>query len=433
MSSKSITPPGIIETVLGRTRDDCIKKIFDKYGKNYTIDGMRTVLRRGFLGIQKEYIEIKYHAENLPELRASPYGMSLSGQYANAYSAPQRSGSPSSADFMRSRAEILNNAPDTSNIQFKKLFNQIENMSKNLDSIKQATMSGEEHKNIKKIQDLLDDNGFTRTYIEKMCARLKNELSLDELDDFERVQSLVVDWIGEGILIDRDNSRKTPKVIVIVGPTGVGKTTTVAKMAARIAVSSKNNSPDAVPPKIRMITIDTMRVAAVEQLSHWAEIIGVNVDQAESSSDLQTLYRNYSGNADYIFIDTSGYSPNDFENIARMRKILNVENMQETVYLAIVAGINARDLENIIRNYEGFNFKSVIITKCDETSTYGNVLSVLSEKNKSIAWITSGQEVLHTIERGNRIRFLRGLRGFNVDMNHLREKFGETTDDIENR
>ena len=156
MSSKSITPPGIIETVLGRTRDECIKKIFDKYGKNYTIDGMRTVLRKGFLGIQKDYVEIKYHAENLPELRSSPYGMSLSGQYANAYSAPQRSGSPSSADFMRSRAEILNNAPDTSNIQFKKLFNQIENMSKNLDSIKQATMSGEEHKNIKKIQDLLD-------------------------------------------------------------------------------------------------------------------------------------------------------------------------------------------------------------------------------------------------------------------------------------
>ena len=128
-------------------------------------------------------------------------------------------------------------------------------------------------------------------------------------------------------------------------------------------------------------------------------------------------------------IDTSGYSPNDYENIGKMRTVLDVPGLQAEVYLAITASTKAKDLETILRNYEPFNFKSVIITKLDETSTYGNVLSVLSEKNKAISWVTDGQYVLHYIKRAHPIRFLRYLEGFHSDMAHLESKFGPLEDE----
>lgn len=174
-----------------------------------------------------------------------------------------------------------------------------------------------------------------------------------------------------------------------------------------------------------------MRVAAIEQLKRWAEIINVNVDKAESSEDLKILCDSYVSNSDYIFIDTSGYSPNDYENIAKMRTTLNVKNLNENVYLAITAGVSAKDLENIIRNYEGFDFKSIIVTKCDETTSFGRVISVLSEKNKPVSWITTGQDVLNTIQRADPKWFLKNLSGFKINAEHIEKKFGTADKETE--
>ena len=215
-------------------------------------------------------------------------------------------------------------------------------------------------------------------------------------------------------------------VVIVVGPTGVGKTTTIAKMAALIAIKGKDNLKMGLPaPKERMITTDIMRVGASEQIMNWGEAMGVDVDKAETAKDLLSLYESYRETFDYIFIDTAGYSPNDLENIARMHQMLNQRGLKATVYLAISASTKARDLENIIRNFEPFNFKSVIVTKFDESSGYGNVLSVLAEKNKEISWVTTGQPVMNTIEVATPQRFLLGLDGFKIDRKHLDEVFSK--------
>lgn len=438
-----------VQSITGRSRDECMDKLYDKYGTNFQVLGCKTRLSAGFLGFfQREQIVLRYQVTN-SSLEQSAFTRKVNYHASSGHTRvsstgglPLQNSSPiihSHQDsFLQKRDEFLTkvNPTVTNNLQIGQLtkqFDQFKNeMQEQMKTIVQATSAEKEHSSILKIQELLEENEFTKSYIKKMCSRMKNEFSLEELDDFDYVQTCVADWIGENIPIAFEEKKSAPKVIIIVGPTGVGKTTTVAKMSSRISIDyKKNREKYKYPPRIRMITTDTMRVAAIEQLKRWAEIINVNVDKAESSEDLKILCDSYVSNSDYIFIDTSGYSPNDYENIAKMRTILNVKNLNENVYLAITAGVSAKDLENIIRNYEGFDFKSIIVTKCDETTSFGRVISVLSEKNKPVSWITTGQDVLNTIQRADPKWFLKNLSGFKINAEHIEKKFGTADKETE--
>ena len=146
--------------------------------------------------------------------------------------------------------------------------------------------------------------------------------------------------------------------------------------------------------------------------------------KAENSEEIKTLYESYASNSDYIFVDTSGYSPNDYENIAKMHTLLDVKNIHESVYLTVSAGVSVEDFENMIRNFEAFNFKSVIITKCDETKSFGRVISVLSERKKNVSWITTGQEVMNTIQRADPMWFVNRLVGLKFDQKDVEKRLG---------
>ena len=155
--------------------------------------------------------------------------------------------------------------------------------------------------------------------------------------------------------------------------------------------------------------------------------MNVDVDKAETPDALQKQFEEYKDTLDTLLVDTSGYSPNDYNSIANLRTILNVQGMKPDVYLAVSASTKARDLENIIQSYEVFNFRSVIITKCDETAHLGNVLSVLAEKNKAISYITDGQQVVvdkkAAIRKATVVDFLKNLADFNIDRAHIDDLF----------
>ena len=194
-------------------------------------------------------------------------------------------------------------------------------------------------------------------------------------------------------------------------------------MAANFILEARNKG---VPtPVIRLITIDKTRVGAEVQLRKFGGIMNIQVDKAENAEDLNTLYQECKNSVDYILIDSSGYSPNDFENIGKMRAILNVPGINFETYLTVTASTKASDLLRIIQNYEVFNFSSVIITKCDETSTFGNVLSILAEKGKSISYITDGQKVPRNIRKASVIEFLKNLVDFKIDRTHIEDLFPE--------
>lgn len=394
--------------------DECKQKLYEQFGEDYTIVNRHPILKAGFLGLfQKEAMEVSYivrQRSTAVPLRSIPAGTA----------------DHSSDSWKKNRDEILKTAglTVTSTMQMASIDRKIDelkaNIAEKLDAI--TSVGHEKHPTIQKIEDLLERNEFTFKYISEISEHIRSEFSLDQLEAFDLVEQSVVDWIGTSITIAPVRAFRPPHVIVIVGPTGVGKTTTIAKMAANIILDAKKKNQ--TKPELRIITIDRTRVGAMEQLERYGELMGIQVDKAETADDVKTVYNDCRENVDAILIDTSGYSPNDSAHIGQMKAILDVDGLHPDIYLAISASTKARDLELIIQNYEPFAFQSVIVTKCDETRQYGNVISVLNAKHKSVSYITDGQRVPHNIRRADIIDFLTRLNDFKIDRVHIDDKFG---------
>lgn len=403
----------------GRTLDECREKLFEKFNNEYTICGKRTMLKGGFFGIgQKEVVEVSYTVD-----REDDVSKSAAAHTTRLSSRDGTDALDAAAAFNKTKDELLRAAQMTAfNTALNARMTQMEeNFSKQLKSISFA--ASEKHPSIKKIESLLEENEFTFSYINEITEKLQSNFTLDALDDFKAVERKVVDWIGKTISIAPEKIQRPPHVVVIVGPTGVGKTTTLVKLATRMVSEAKREERRI--PSFAFITTDTMRVGAYEQLASYSNIFETELEKAETVEDLKKLYDEKRENLDAIFIDTSGYSPNDTENIGKMKAVLDVRGMKPDIHLAVAASTKAKDLANIMQNYEQFGYNSVIVTKCDESKQYGNIISVLHEKNKKISYIADGQKVVRDIHRADVVEFLIRLSGFDVDRVHIEDEFGE--------
>ena len=389
-------------TITGKSRTDVREKLFEMYGKNFSITDCKTVMRGGIMGLfQHSECVAKYIVRNV-----------LSEQEET---------------FQQAQTKILEKA-NIDSARFVKQLNkniesQFEILNKKIASLAQASETAKKHPSIAKIEDVLRDNEFTYSYINNITTRLQ-DLSIAELDDYDNVRKTVIRWIGESIQIFPHEPRRFPHVIVLVGPTGVGKTTTIAKLAGSMIKEAQGKN--IADPRIRMVTIDISRIGAVEQLKRFGDIMHIPVDYGNQPGDIRKIYEMYKDSLDALFIDTPGYSPNDYESIGMLRGLLKDDfGMNADVYLTVPASVKAKDLVSIISHYETFEFGSVIITKWDETLTVGNVLSVLSEKRKDVSYIAFGQKVPTMIGKATVGRFLKNLSDFNIEHRDIDELFPE--------
>lgn len=400
--------------VIGKSVEDCKAQLFTKYGNNYQPVNIGTYIKEGFLGFgRKEYVEMKYiirtPGANIPKSHPEEFEKNKS-EILNKLGV--------SVDSSKQLASLDKKIDQKLDEKFDELSNLISTGLSNI-----SVSSDTKHANVLRIEEMLEENEFSKEYIRNISEKIRAEFSLEEIEDFDKVEKQVVDWIGESIDIAQKKAHRPPHVIVLVGPTGVGKTTTIAKLAAQQVIGARKEGIE--DPVIRLISADVTRVAAEEQLRRYGEALKIQVDKAENADDIKTIFRQCKDSTDVILIDTSGYSPNDLEHIGRLKKNLSVDGLRPDVYLAFSASTKSRDLRNIIQNYEPFAFSSVIITKCDETQQYGNIISVLAEKHKSISFVTYGQSPAKDISRPKVVDFLIRLNGFKIDRVHIEDKFGE--------
>lgn len=410
----------IEQKITGNTYEECKEKLFNMYGKDFRIINKVIDFRPGgFLYLKKKAVTVVTYVVN-HQKSYSEDNAKIS--YINQSSEEEQ--------LARNREAILQ-MQGANNVMVSK---QISDMTSSIEALKKemnqqmqqlAASTQEKHESIQKIEEMLADNDFSFNYINMIEEKIRNDFSLEQLDNFDLVERRVVDWIGESISIAKEPVFRPPHVFIIVGPTGVGKTTTLVKLAAQF-VKNYATSHEGKRPEICFITTDTMRVGAMEQLERWGKHMGSNVYKAERAEDLKSLYDDYRANMDAIFIDTSGFSPNDATHIAQMKLLLEVPGMNPDIYLAFMAGTKARDLQNIMQNYEPFGYKSVIVTKCDESEQFGNVISILAEKHKSISYITHGQVASRDISKASVVDFLIRLDNFKVDRIHVEDKFGHS-------
>lgn len=398
---------GTVQKIEGKDLAECRDKLNKMYGINYEIVNTGNDFKRSLFGFRERAVVVVYYI--------------VRNQFTMEEQAKKRE--DENAQFERNRQELLlKNQNIMMKSELEKLSEKIDSMTDIISSVN-VHGSSENHPTIERIEELLAQNEFTHSYIKMICEKVRSTFSLEQLEDFNLVERYVVDWIGETIQIAKEPIRRPPHVFIIVGPTGVGKTTTIAKISANKILDAKKNK-NANNPEFCIITTDTMRVGAEEQLNKFAQVLGKNVLKAETAEHIKTIYEEYKNHVDYMFIDTSGYSPNDSTHISEMKNVLSVD-MNSDVYLAVCASTKVSDLQNIFRNYEPFAYESVIVTKFDETTQIGNIISVLWEKHKAISFITDGQHVPRNIKKANKVDILKNLSGFNIDRIHIEDKFGE--------
>ncbi len=404
---------GTLLTIEGATLAECKRKLQDKYGDDYEIKNRESVFKScGIFGLKQKEVQVVTYVIN--HKRA----------YEN-YSPSVRDRESEEEQLEKNRQAILQAQNATLiNGAITTLANKMEEMNKQINSINSniTSATSEVHETIRRIEELLEQNEFTMSYTRMIEEKIRSQFSLDELDDFNLVERYVVDWIGESIQISQEKPFRPPHVVIIIGPTGVGKTTTLAKLAANTILDAKNKN---IPrPKLCIFTIDSMRVGALEQLERYGEAMDQKVLKAETAEDVKEIYEEYKDHTDYIFVDTGGYSPNDATHIGMMKNVLDV-NMNPDVYLSVSASTKASDLQTIFRNYEPLGYESVIVTKCDESKQIGNIISVLWDRRKTISYITDGQRVPRNIRKASIVDILLNLTGFNIDRVHIENKFGE--------
>lgn len=410
-----------VHTLRVKNYDEARQKLFERYKTDYTIVDQRRIPKPGFLGIfQREELEVLYKIKT----RTNP--QDFQNPYVNSVDALHSLGEKP-LDFEKNKSEILKKASKVvpNIVSSAKVESQVLDMGKKIDEVlsmvkELPSHSSALHPTITQIQSLLSQNEFSFSFVQSITERIKKTFPLEQLDDFDMVQRAVVDWIGESIDVSVPVNYKHPRVVIIVGPTGTGKTTTLVKLAAQFIKTSKAKGRSC---EFCFITTDTMRVGALEQLTKFGDIVGKTVIKAHTKEDVTALYEQYKDNVDAIFIDTGGYGPNDAKHIAAMKETLSIQGLNPEVYLAFSASTKARDLHNIMQNYEPLGYHGIIVTKCDESDQYGNVISALSERHKAVSYVTTGQKITETLLKGDLIWFLTRLEGFKIDRIHIEDKF----------
>ncbi len=194
----------------------------------------------------------------------------------------------------------------------------------------------------------------------------------------------------------------TPKVVAFVGPTGVGKTTTLAKLA----VSGKYH----YHKKIALISADTYRMAALEHLNTFAGIAQLPMSAVYTPEEVRAAIEAHR-DCDLILIDTAGRGQKDEEHIAELKQILAAAERVE-VHLVLPANMKGADLLAMARRFDVLPVHNLIVSKVDETKTLGSLLNVLDKIGKPISYLTTGQSIPEDIELANPHRLARMMVGY---------------------
>lgn len=398
-------------TEQAHTHREAIQKIRSKYGERAKVLTHRTIRLGGVFGLfTKEGVELSGY------LSPEEYGKQKSKPPEKVQDRPQERSQDDK--LQEEKKKILESVKGDSTLQ--QVLEEVQALKKHMETQQEAVPPREEHPAFESIENLLSENDFSYAFISMITKRMRSELSMDVLENEEYVQEKVLEWISENIPLYENFNNRKKKILILVGPTGVGKTTTIAKLAAIHSIGSKGEQAK----DVRIITIDNYRIGAKQQMKTYADILEVPFAGVETSEDLKNKIALYK-DADLILVDTIGKSPKDYMNLAKMREVLEACGGKAEIHLALSSTTKASDIKEVLQQFEPFGYSSVVLTKLDETMRVGNVISVLWERGKSVSYITNGQGVPDDIERAGVVRFLKTLEGFSLSPETLRNKFAD--------
>ncbi|MDD3469600.1 MAG: flagellar biosynthesis protein FlhF [Thermoguttaceae bacterium] len=255
--------------------------------------------------------------------------------------------------------------------------------------------------------DLLDaeiPESFARTLIDRVRGEQKPDQPIDMMLLRARILRQIESEIRcSGPIQVRPGAHR---VVALIGPTGVGKTTTIAKLAANYRLREQCS--------VGLITVDTYRIAAVEQIRTYAEIIDLPMQVVSSPYEIDGAIQRMQ-NLDLILIDTAGRSPRDTERLQELQEYLARANADE-VHLVLSTTASARSLTETAKQFAIANPTHLILTKLDEATGLGGVCSLLREGKMPLSYLTNGQNVPDDIDVANASQVARAILGIGESM-----------------
>ncbi|PID16514.1 flagellar biosynthesis protein FlhF [Sporosarcina sp. P34] len=231
----------------------------------------------------------------------------------------------------------------------------------------------------------LQKQGVDSKYITEIGNLVFNRMKQDKIDFTEGQQmELIRTWFSDQLHdIPFGGITYQKQFINVLGPTGVGKTTTIAKIAARALLEEKK--------KVGFITTDTYRIAAIEQLRTYANLLQAPVEIAYSEEDFRTAIEKLK-DLDLIFIDTAGRNYKEAKFVDDLSKLIDFSLDMET-FLVLSTTSKEQDMDTIIRQFTNFPIEKFIFTKTDETDSVGSIINLILKYGIGVSYYTDGQEV----------------------------------------
>ena len=390
------------------TLEEAQAALYRKYGDRARILGRKTYTYGGVFGLfQKQGVELTGYYSHAPAYQPRHYGANdehtrlvRQAVAATAAKSQRASQPPESGASAADRSGSHTTPGAVSDQSLQQVLDELRHLRRSVGGAGVARPPA----GIVELRELLEANECGGAFGKRLEETLTNTMSLATLEDPDQVRVAALAQIVAAIDVhDWERAVAKPRVVSLVGPTGVGKTTTIAKLAAMYgAVAAERQD-------VRVLTIDSYRIGAFYQLQKYGEIMRIPVSCVDGADQMRTQL-SLATDADWVFIDTVGKSPHDLATLAEVNELVRTANGE--VHLVVSATTKSKDLLEIFRQFEPFNCNSVIVTKLDETTTVGGIVAALAERQKSVSFVTDGQNVPQDIARARAESFVRHLRGF---------------------
>ncbi|NLP13440.1 MAG: flagellar biosynthesis protein FlhF [Clostridium sp.] len=398
-----------IRRYIGKDAQEAILKVKMDLGNDALILNTRKVRQKGFLKMfSKPLVEILaavdeyYGSTNKKVATRNEIGVNKKNEIRTISGVGNEAIYRSKLNEKEEKIVLLENKINGMEVVLNKIYNQIQQPAEKTE----AVLNRDDDKSLSGILELFYNNlvknevekDIVQYLIDRVHEKKKENTGVNDTTSI--MYNLISDLLGKPSTIKlREDGR--PTVIVLVGPTGVGKTTTLAKIAAHYALDHKKN--------VGLITADTYRIAAVEQLKTYAEILGMPLKVVYSADEINGAMEDYR-DKDIVFIDTAGRSYKNKPQFEELKTFVEASCADE-VFLVLSTTTGMKNCREILENYDFLQNYKLIFTKLDESSSPGVILNSKYRTNKELSFVTMGQSVPDDIEVANVDKITKNLLG----------------------